>query len=231
MPDRALARFGSISAITGGLLAVIVNLAHPLTIEVATTEGLLRDIAAAGKTFWLIDHMGIAVAALLWLWGLAAIYRSIPRDPGAAWARLGFVAAVVGISVGAVLVAQEFAIRDIAGAWSAVPETERAGVFQMASGALLVDLAMFYMFIIVFFGVAHVLYGLAILASNVFAHSLGWVAMAGGIGSLFVGMVHVFSGASVLMTNVLFVVFSVLLSLWVFMMGVALWRRSGATSG
>lgn len=228
MQERSLLRFGSVSAIVGGILAVIVNLVHPRTIEVGTPEGLLRMIAESSNTFWLSDHTGIAIAVLLYLGGLTAIYRSITKEPGAAWARLGFVGAVLGSAVGGVFVAHEFAMRGIAGTWAAAAGAEKAIALRIATATLLEDLALFYVFIIVFFGVAHVLYSLAVLSTDVYPQWLGWVALAGGIGSLLVGLVHVFRGTSVLMTNVLFVIFSVLLSLWVTAMGVVLRSKSRA---
>ncbi|MBI4562136.1 MAG: hypothetical protein HY724_08815, partial [Candidatus Rokubacteria bacterium] len=80
---------------------------------------------------------------------------------------------------------------------------------------------------VVFFGVTIFLYGLALLTSDVYPKWLGWVAVLASIGSALVGLNLAYRGPSVLAANVLFPIFSIVITLWVLVMGVLLWRKAG----
>ena len=227
MSERPLFRVGSMSAIVGAVLGVVVNLLHPRTSEIGNVEALLREIADSG--IWVGDHIGILFAVLLVTGGLAALYRSIPDQPGAAWARLGFVSALLGAAVIAILVGTDgIAAKGLATAWANAPESEKIAAFRVAAAVALINIAIFSVFIIVFFGVTFFLFGLALLTSNVYPQWLGWVALLGGLASALVGLIQAYNGPSVLVTNVLFPIFSVLLSLWVLLVGVLLGRKATA---
>ena len=72
-----------------------------------------------------------------------------------------------------------------------------------------------------------ILYGVAVVLSDVYPKWLGWVAVGGGLGSSLLGLHIGYHGASSLVFNILFPIFSILLTAWIFMMGVLLWRKSG----
>ena len=174
------------------------------------------------------DHVGIIFAMLLVTGGLVAVYRSITSGPGAAWARLGFAAALVSAGLGFVTVAVEgIAIKRVAVAWASAPRGEKAVAFRVADALVQIQWALDSVWILIFFGVTFILYGVAVVLSDVYPKWLGWVAVGGGLGSSLLGLHIGYHGASSLVFNILFPIFSILLTAWIFMMGVLLWRKSG----
>src|SRR5207247_2896986 len=103
MPERTLTRIGAAAAVLGAVLGLVVNVLLPRVNDPANTKAFLRQVAES--TIWVGDHVGVIFAMLLVTGGLVAVYRSITSGPGAAWARLGFAAALVSAGIGLVTVA------------------------------------------------------------------------------------------------------------------------------
>lgn len=224
MQEKAMLMLGAASAIVGAVLAAIVNIIHPWIPEGADPVAMLSDIAAS--TIWLGDHVGIAFAGLLYVFGLTGIYRSITREPASAWARLGFVAAILGVAPLFSLLGVEIVLKGLANAWSSAAGPDKGAQLQIASVLLSLTFALFGIFITVFFGAAHLLLGVAMLPGDPYPRWLGWVAIVGGVGSIWVGVTHLYEGPSRLMTSTLFTVFSGLLTLWLLIVGVRLWQMA-----
>jgi len=204
----------------------VVNVLHPRVNDPANTKAFLRQVAES--TIWVGDHVGIIFAVLLVTGGLVAVYRSITSGPGAAWARLGFAAALVSAGLGFVTFAVEgIAIKRVAVAWASAPRAEKAVAFRVADALVQIQWALSSVWILIFFGVTFILYGVAVVLSDVYPKWLGWVAVGGGLGSSLLGLHIGYHGASSLVFNILFPIFSILLTAWIFMMGVLLWRKSG----
>jgi len=229
MPERSILRIGSVSAIVGSVLGLVVNLLHPRSASLEHPEAFLQMIA--GSNIWVGDHVGILFAVLLVTGGLIAVERSIAGEPGNAWARLGFAGSLVSAGILSVLMATDgITIKVLARAWASAPEAEKAAAFRAAHALALVDFAVFSVWTVVFFGVTIFLYGLALLTSAVYPKWLGWVAVLASIGSALVGLNLAYRGPSVLAANVLFPIFSIVITLWVLVMGVLLWRKAGTAS-
>jgi hypothetical protein len=97
----------------------------------------------------------------------------------------------------------------------------------VADALVQIQWALSSVWILIFFGVTFILYGVAVVLSDVYPKWLGWVAVGGGLGSSLLGLHIGYHGASSLVFNILFPIFSILLTAWIFMMGVLLWRKSG----
>ena len=226
MPERALLRIGSVSAIVGAVLLVIVNILHPRGTEWGDTRGHLQEIADSGV--YLGDHIGLLVAVLLVVGGLVALYRSISSGTAAALARLGFAAALVSGGFVAVEMALDgTAIKVVADSWAS---SQDAALFQAAYVLEQVNIALFSFLIFIFFGVTFILYGLAVALADVYPKWLGWAAFALGVAAAVLGLVQTYEGPSDLLTNILFPVVSIFLTVWVFVIGVLMWRRATAAA-
>jgi hypothetical protein len=226
MPERTLTRIGAAAAVLGAVLGLVVNVLLPRVSDPANTKAFLRQVAES--TIWVGDHVGIFFAMLLVTGGLVAVYRSITSGPGAAWARLGFAAALVSAGLGFVTVAVEgIAVKRVAMAWASAPKGEKAVAFRVADALVQIQWGLDSVWILIFFGATFILYGVAVILSDVYPKWLGWVAAGGGLGSSIIGLHIGYHGASSLVFNVLFPIFSILLTAWIFMMGILLWRRSG----
>jgi hypothetical protein len=227
MPERSLFRIGSVLAIVGSVLAVVVNLLHPRSATVENPVLFLRMIA--GSTIWVGDHVGIIFAVLLVTGGLVAISRSIAEEPGSAWAGLGSAGALVSASILFVLMASDgIAIKVLADAWMSAAGEERLPAFRVAHALALVNFAIFTVWTVVFFGVTIFAYGLAVLTSDTYPKWLGWVAVVASIASAMIGLNQAYRGASVFVTNVLFPIFSLIITVWVLVMGILLWRKASS---
>jgi hypothetical protein len=226
MPERTLTRIGAAAAVLGAVLGLVVNVLHPRVNDPANTRAFLRQVAES--TIWVGDHVGIIFAVLLVTGGLVAVYRSITSGPGAAWARLGFAAALVSAGLGFVTFAVEgIALKRVAVAWASAPRGEKAVAFRVADALVQIQWALDSVWILIFFGATFILYGVAVVLSDVYPKWLGWVAAGGGLCSSLLGLHIGYHGPSSLVFNILFPIFSILLTAWIFMMGVLLWRRSG----
>ena len=226
MPDRTLLRIGSVSAIVGAVLHIVFNVLHPPSGAFDDTRAHLQVIADSG--IYQAVHIGILVGALLLLGGLAALYRSIAAEPGAALARLGFAGALVGTATISLDIATDgIALKVVADAWAS---SQDPALFQAAYVLEQVVIGIFSMWIFVLLGVSFSLYGLAVALSDVYPKWLGWAALVFAIGAGLIGLAEAFSGHSPVLTNILFPIASILLTVWMLVMGVLMWRRAGAAA-
>ena len=228
MSEPLLSRIGSVSAIVGGGLAIVVNILHPRTAGLEQPENWLAMVAASG--IWLGDHVAIMFPNLLLTGGLIAIAHSITKERGAAWAQLGYAGAVVSAALLAVWIAVDgIATKTVADAWASAPAAEKTAAFRLGHAMLRIDLALFSVWLLVW-GITVAVYGLAVTTSRVYPRWLGVVAILGGLGAALVALGQALTGPSYLMTNVLVGIFAFILTTWVMVMGVFLWRQGSSPS-
>jgi hypothetical protein len=215
-----------VSAIIGALLFIVANVLHPRSPNIEITQAQIETVAASD--IWLTDHLVLLVSGLLLLGGLIALRKSITGQPGAAWAEFGYVSALVSTGVWVVLVGLDgITSKIVHDAYAAAPD---AGTLAIAELMEEIDIGLFSTFIIVFFGVTLLFYGLGVALSDNFPRWLGWVAVVLATASLITGFVQAYTGLSVLVTSMLFASFSSFLTLWLLIMGVLMWRRTRATN-
>src|SRR5437867_7145601 len=73
-------------------------------------------------------------------------------------------------------------------AWASAPKGEKAVAFRVADALVQIQWALDGVWILIFFGVTFILYGVAVLLSDVYPKWLGWVAVGGGLGSSLLGL-------------------------------------------
>ena len=225
MPDRTLLRIGAVLLLVGVVLPMIFGFAlHPQVSDPGDTEAVLRSIVDTSG--WAGVHVAILAGGFLVIGGLLALYRSITGEPGAALARLGFAAALVGGAIYSVSITIEGsgALKVLAEAWASA--ADKAVPFSVAEAAYLVSMDIFSGGWIVFGGVVPILFGLAIALTDFYPKWLGWVAVIAGVGNAVIAIV-LFSQGWTPVTNNVFTAFAVILSLWQLVMGVLMWRKAG----
>ena len=157
------------------------------------------------------------------------LYRSITEGTGAALARLGFAAALVGLGMFVVVIGiNGFAGDETAEAWVNAPADEKAAAFRVAEAVQHIVVGVIGLGSALF-GIAILLYGLAVALSSIYPKWLGWVAVVIGLGAVFAGFSIFLNGASY-GTLIPFLVSALLSFLWLLMMGVLMWRRAGAAA-
>ncbi len=228
-PDRRLVRIGAIAGIAGSLLAMVGNLLHPQT---PTGDPLGVAEAIAGSASWMPVHLTIVFGLILMLGGLVAIYDAITAEPARALARLGYIAAVCGITVGLVLVILDgLSAKHLADAAVVAPPDGRAIALGLVVVEESINFALVGLFNILFAGVTFILFGLAVVRSRAYPAILGWVVVVAGAGSIIVGVVQGYLGESTGLTQTLTIIFPTVITAWVVLMGVLLLRRTRRDPG
>jgi hypothetical protein len=220
MSDRDVqVRIGAASAMVGALLALVVNLLHGDLPD--DPEAALMRVAATAS--WGLLHLAIIVSALLiavGLWGLSQIAAGRVAGPVA---RLSLVIALPSAAVMLVGIAIDgFATKALADLWVAAPATEQPVMFRLALAVEEVQNALFHTWAALFIGLPFFLMGVSgVLTGGGFPRWLGIIALVGGGGALLTGV----SGfLNLPVPGVLFNVFALVVTLWVLLAGVYVWR-------
>ena len=212
--------------VVGTTLAFVFNLIHPRSSDALdSTRGELELVA--GSDIWLFDHMMLGVSAALILLGLVAFASSMRGGNGDLWARAALVAGVAGVVViWITVVVDGMASKEVADAWAQSPDDP--ALLAAGEAVVQISLALFTAVIGASFGVTPIVFGMAILASGVYARGFGWVSIAAGGLGFVTAMIQFLAGPSALTAAVLFPIASLSFTFVAFVLGVQLWRRSEA---
>jgi Domain of unknown function (DUF4386) len=228
MPERDnhwLLRMGSGAALLGAVLAGVGNLLHPITPR-DDPPGVAQVIA--GSDSWTLIHLVIVIGIILMPAGLLAVRHSIPADPFTdALTRLGMYAVTVGATVGVItLILDGVAAKQLADQWAAAPEPAKPTALALVSANETVNFALAGLFNLSFAGVPFVLFGLAVARAGTYPRWLGWVAFYAGIGSILAGLIQAITGEPTVASLILTIIGPTVITLWLLVIGVLLWRRS-----
>jgi hypothetical protein len=222
---RWVFRIGGSSAVAGAILGLVGNLVHPVTAGPDDPEKTARVVAQS--QIWIPVHLALLVAFLLMLGGLLAIHDSIAGGPAGALARFGLVAAVIGATVGVVLLSLDgFAAKHLAESWFSAPADGRAGAIGPFQAEDSINFALLSPLNLVFAGLTFVLCGLAASLSRVYPRRLGWIAVIGGAGGAVSGVIQAYLGEPTPVTEALGIAAPSIITLWLLLMGVLLVRKS-----
>ncbi len=223
---RWMFRIGGVALTIGALMGMVGNLIHPATPS-GDPEGVARTIAES--EIWIPVHLVIIIGLIFMLGGLVAIYHSISGGLAGALVRLGFVAAIAGVTVGLITVTLDaIGAKHIAEAWATAPPEEKAAALRLVSAEQNLEYALVSLFNILFAGVTFILYGLAVALSRVYPRWLGWVVVVAGLGSIVVGIIQAYEGESTSTTRVLTIIFPTIITLWLALMGVLVVRKASS---
>ena len=214
-------RLSAVLLMAGAAIGAVGNPLHPHVAE-STTLALQ---AIAGNGAWVAIHLAILVAILLMVGGLVGLAHALEDGPAGPVARLGLAAALLGGAVGTVSTAMDgFVMKPLALDWVAAPASDAAAVLRLAGAVRLVDGGIWSMGILVLFGMAFVCFGAALVISRRFPTWLGWIAVASGVGSSVAALLRIANTGDVQAAETLFFASSLLITLWVFAVGVLMWR-------
>jgi hypothetical protein len=223
-----LLKFGGWSAVAGSLLAGVGNLVHPVT-SMNDPVGVARVIADSGG--WVPVHLAIVVGILLMLGGLVALDHSIGGGTAGTLARFGLWAAVVGVTIGLVLVILDgVAARQLAQEWAAAPPGDQAVALGLVHVNETINFALASLFNLVFAGVTFILFGLAVALSDAHPRGLGWVVLVAGVASVGAGLVQAFTGEPTEASRGLTIFGPTVITLWLMVIGFVLVRMGRESS-
>ncbi len=226
--DRHLWKVGGLLAIVGGVIFMIANMIHPRSPDLEVYEEQIRTVAASD--IWIVDHLAFLLGALLIILALYALGRSISDGPAATWARFGSLTAVISGGVISVLIGLDgIASKFVHDGFLAASAAEEATALRISEMLEEVDVAIFSVFILVFFGITFLFYGLAVALGSEYPTWLGWTAVVLAAAALIIGTVQAIDGLSTITTSVMFVGVASLLNLWIIVIGWYMWRRASQT--
>ena len=220
---RWVYRIGGACAVAGAVLGLVGNLIHPVTSGPDEPAATARVVADSG--IWIPVHLGLVVAFVLMLLGLVAIHDSFIGGLPRALARFGLAAALIGTTGGVVLLSLDgFAAKHLADAWASAPPTARAEALASFRAEDAVNFALLSPLNLVFAGFTFVLFGLANALSTVYPRWLGWAAVIGGVGGAISGTIQAYVGEPTGLTRALGIAAPTIITLWLLIIGVFLWR-------
>lgn len=222
-----LYRIGGVMLIVGSVLGVVTNLLHPNPPDIGDPIAQLKLISASEH--WAQIHVGIVLSSIIRLGGLVAFTYSFTEGYGAAWSRIGLAGAIVGGAAAVVLFAVDgIASQRLAIVWANAPPSELAIAYQVSQSNQYVGFGIYALWIMVFFGLTYIAYGLAVAYSREYPRWLGWIAVAAGAAGFVTGYFQYFSGLTDLLTNKLFPACAIVLAIWTVVMGWLMWRKASA---
>jgi hypothetical protein len=222
-----LLRTGSVAAILGSLFAATGNVLHPITPR-DDPEGVAQVIADSGP--WTLIHMVIVVGIILMVGGLIAIRHSIEGGMAEAFARLGVYAGLIGGTIGLItLILDGVAAKELADAWAAAAESDKAVALSVVSANETINFALAGLFNFTFAGVPFIFLGLAVALSGAYPPWLGWIGALAGVGSIGASMVQAFTGRPTTASLILTIIGPTVISLWLLVMGIIIGRRMSGT--
>lgn len=231
MQPRTLAPTDTITPlllVLGAVIGLVGNALHPHVVN-PSTESKLRMVADSAT--WLGIHGAISVAVLLVIGGLIGFSAALADGPAGPLARLGAAAAVLGGALVSVSLSIDgFAMRPMALAWASAPAPEAADIIRVARGVDQAAFGIWSIGMLVFFGAAFICLGLAANASGRFGALFGWAAAAGGVLSGAAAVLQIANTGETAAAEMLFLVGSVVVTLWSLALGVLLWRRTSAVA-
>ena len=102
MSDHHALRLGGATAFLGGVLTFVGNVLHPREPGQLDSAANLFSVVLQSE-MWAADHLVIAIGLALLLHGFYGLTRSIHSQPGAAWGRLAWHMAILGVVLGIAL--------------------------------------------------------------------------------------------------------------------------------
>jgi Domain of unknown function (DUF4386) len=124
------------------------------------------------------------------------------------------------------LILDGMAAKQLADQWAAAPEPAKPTALAVVSANETVNFALAGLFNLSFAGVPFVLFGLAVARAGTYPRWLGWVALCAGFGSILAGLIQAITGEPTVASLILTIIGPTVITLWLVVVGVLLWRRS-----
>ncbi|HZD71597.1 MAG TPA: hypothetical protein VFA45_22620 [Actinomycetes bacterium] len=228
--DRPLYRLGGAMAIGGALLEFVGNALHPRSVSYYGDPVAWLNNATRSSQ-WFPSHVLILLGSILLIGGLVALSRSLTGTRGHGIGQVALANALIGSSLILVTLAIDgLTVAELDQAWRVGPAPSPEALL---AGSILYHtiFSLLYVFELTLFGLAPILYGVAILLSKAYATWLGWVGMLIGSSVVLTALLSMIGVATEFIDAVVWSVVASLFVLWVLVMGVLLWRKSQGLTG
>jgi hypothetical protein len=174
---------------------------------------------------WPWIHLAIIGGILLIIGGLVLFARVLVGSPAEPPARLAVTALLIGGAVVTVSTSVDgFGMKALAVASQAAPATETAAALRAAIAVDIMDFGIWSMGMLILFGAGFGCFALALAASRLLPLWYAALAAAGALLSGMAAMLQIAAGGETQEAETLFLVGSILLTAWVLLLGLRLWR-------
>ncbi len=216
-------RLGSVSAIAGAVILMVATMLHPMGADPGDHIAAFAEYAA--DRGWIVTHLGQFLGIALMFVGLVALSDSLSEEPIAWLARLGVYVAAAALAAAAVLQAVDgIALKLMVENLAAASDEQKPSAFLAALAVRQIEVGM-ASFMPLLFGTAIALLGGAVAKSTAYPTWLGWLGLAGGVGTVVGGLLTAFTGFSMTAMSVA-MPFALILVIWMVAVGFLMWRRS-----
>jgi hypothetical protein len=226
MLNRSEGKTGAICAITGSVLLFIGTYLHPLQADPNDAVAAFSEYAA--DRVWVASHLTQLAGIMLMTAALLLLAQQLEAASGTGWARLAAGGAIASLAVAAALQAVDgVALKVMVDAWAVAPAAQKEEAFHAAFAVRQVEVGLASMLSLLS-GLTVTVYGVALQVDHTYPKWLGRFAVGGGIPVAAAGVVMAHTGFSGLAMAINMPASSLLL-VWMFIVGVFMWRRSGVS--
>jgi hypothetical protein len=182
----------------------------------------------AADASWLDTHFGQFIGVVALLLGLVGLLHSLRTDgpAAAALSRLGSSAAVATLAlIGALQAVDGPALQFVVERYAAAPAEMSEAALRVAEAVRWIEVGLNSYFRTML-GLSLALAGLALACSFTMPRWLGWIALAGGIGSVYQGYLVGHNGFAIT-GDMLAIVPTYITFAWMLVAGATLWLLAG----
>lgn len=206
----------------GGLLLLTGTAFHPMTADPSDAIAAFTEYAA--DRWWVASHLTQLAGIMLMDTALLILAQQVEAVRGKAWSYVAAGSAVAGLAVAAALQAVDgIALKVMVNAWAAAPPAQKEMAYHAALAVRQIEVGLASMLCILF-GLTACLYGVALFPVRTYSQWLSGIAVIGGALTMVAGVVMAYTGFSSI-TMTINMPASFLLLVWMFILGVIMWRR------
>ncbi|MFN8486219.1 MAG: hypothetical protein U0350_01425 [Caldilineaceae bacterium] len=217
-------KLSSTGFISGAILVGMSGLLMPRAANpTSDLQAMLQPLGEA--------QLRTTIAALLGMIGFWATFSSMVginraiTARGAAWARLGFHFAGIGIALWTVCWALDVATASAVANWLAAPTASKEAAWSVVAGLSVFGHGLIPMTWIIYW-LALALLNIAMLQSGHYPRWLAWVGLSVSMAVIALGVIQVFTPRSLTLT-LIFSVLMLLTTLWNLATGIWIARKAG----
>jgi len=202
---------------------MVATMLHPMGADPSDHIAAFTEYAA--DRAWIVTHLGQFLGIALMFVGMVALSDSLSEEPIAWLARLGVYVATAALGAAAVLQAVDgIALKLMVDYLAAASEEQKPSAFLAALTVRQIEVGM-ASFMQLLFGTAIAMLSGAVAKSTTYPTWLGWLGLAGGVGTVVGGLLMAFTGFSMTAMSVA-MPFALILVIWMVAIGFLMWRRS-----
>ena len=221
---RSESRIGAMCAIAGSVLLLVGTYLHPLKAD--PNEAVAAFAEYAADHLWVASHLMQLAGVVLMVAALLFLAQQLESVSGTGWARLAAGGAIASLAVTTALQAVDgIALKVMVDAWAAAPAAQKEVTFHAAFAIRQVEIGLASVLSLLF-GLTVTVYGVALLVDKAYPKWMGGLAIVGGVPTTVAGVVMAYTGFSGLAMAINMSA-NALLLVWMFTLGVFMWRRGG----